>query len=136
SRALKLVRGSYAIGVLFADHPELLVTARMLSPLIIGVHPTGHFVASDIPAILPHTGDFRLVEDGRIVVLNRDSAKSYSLDLEPRESRAHRVEQNCEAAQKLGHPHFMLKEIHEAPEVVSREIAGRLDGTFDELAIL
>lgn len=135
SQALRRVRGSYALGIVFADHPDLLIGARYFSPLIVGVNHTEHFIASDIPAILPHTNDFRLVEDGQIVALRRDRVDVFSFDLKPQQVRTHRVTHDLVQAQKHGFPHFMLKEIHEAPEVVRREFAGRLEGRFDELAL-
>lgn len=135
SRALKRVKGSYALGIVFADHPELLIGARYFSPLIVGVNHTEHFIASDIPAILPHTNEFRLLEDGQIVALRRNSVQVFSFDLKPQQPRAHKVTQDFVEAQKHGFAHFMLKEIHEAPEVVRREFSGRLEGRFDELTL-
>jgi glucosamine--fructose-6-phosphate aminotransferase (isomerizing) len=141
SDALKRVRGSFALVVLFADRHDVLIGARQSSPLIVGVGRENgeRFVASDIPAILPYTNVFNLIDDGQIIELRRDQVNLYSFDLKPQSPRETVVRQSADAAQKHGFEHFMLKEIHEQPQVIQREIAGRVDASgevvFDELSI-
>jgi glucosamine--fructose-6-phosphate aminotransferase (isomerizing) len=138
--AIRQVRGSFAMVVMFADQHDLLIGARQFSPLIIGVgkEEGERFIASDIPAILPYTNMFNLVEDGQIIELRKNKVSLYDFNLKPQKPKATTVHQTYDAAQKHGFDHFMLKEIHEQPQVIQREIAGRIDGEtakFDELEL-
>jgi glucosamine--fructose-6-phosphate aminotransferase (isomerizing) len=136
--AVRRIRGSFALVVMFADRPDQLVAARRASPLIVGVKDGERFIASDIPAILPYTNEFELVEDGQIVELSRDGVRLFDFDLNPRQGRKTVVHLRHDEAQKHGFPHFMLKEIHEQPQVVQRELSGRIRGSsvaFDELTL-
>ncbi|MBI4563307.1 MAG: glutamine--fructose-6-phosphate transaminase (isomerizing) [Planctomycetes bacterium] len=132
-RALREVHGSYALAILFSDHPDFLVAARRFSPLVVGLHPEGNLVASDIPALLPITRDIRLVDDGQMVALRRERVDAYTFDLEPCRLKTQRVAGGWADTQQQGFPHFMLKEIHEQPDVVRRELMGRWNGDSEEL---
>jgi glucosamine--fructose-6-phosphate aminotransferase (isomerizing) len=133
--AVRKVHGSFAVVAMFADHPDRLLCARRQSPLIVGLNGGEHFIASDVPAILPHTGRFLPVEDGQIVDVRARGVKVFDFDLSPKRRRTTRVElQSVDAAQKHGFPHFMLKEIHEQPDAVARELLGRAGG-FDEMRL-
>lgn len=132
--AVRRVHGSFAVVAMFADHPDRLLAARRDSPLIVGLNRREHFISSDVPAILPHTGQFVPVEDGQIVDVRARKVRVFDFDLAPRRKRTARVDQPVDVAQKHGFPHFMLKEIHEQPEVVARELQGRAKG-FEELRI-
>ena len=120
--ALHDIDGSYAIVVLKADEPKLVV-ARKDSPLIIGVGDRENFVASDVPAILDYTSRVIYLEDDDIGVITRDSIniRRHNADVK---RKTHQISWNVEDAQKAGYEHFMLKEIHEQPKVIRDTIGG------------
>jgi len=124
--ALAHVRGSYAIGVLSAREPEVLVAARRDSPLVIGLGMGEFFVASDIPAVLPYTREVLVLEDGDLAVLRREGANLTGPDGLTVERRPLNVTWDPAAAEKGGYEHFMLKEIHEQPATLRDTLRGRV----------
>lgn len=126
-RALTRVRGSYAIGVLDRNQPDYLIGARYFSPLVVGLGDGENFLASDIPALLPHTRNVMWLEDGEIVALTRNSTRLYTLDGAPVEREPIRVTWDVQAAEKAGYPHFFLKEINEQPAALANALRGRVD---------
>ncbi len=125
-RAIVDLEGSFAIGVLSSDDPTTLVAARVGSPLIVGIGEGCNFIASDVPAIIRHTRKVVYLKDGQIAVLRRDGVEVMSFNGKKAEVKVDRVAFQMEAAQKQGYPHFMLKEIHEQPEVLARMLKARL----------
>jgi glucosamine--fructose-6-phosphate aminotransferase (isomerizing) len=126
-RALQRVRGSYAIGVLDRANPDWLIGARHFSPLIVGLGEGENFIASDIPAILPHTRQVVLLEDGEIAALARDAVRICTLAGTPVERAPMQVTWDLQAAEKAGYPHFFLKEINEQPAALANALRGRVD---------
>ncbi len=125
-KALAQVQGSYAVGVVSVREPDKLVAARKDSPLIVGLGQGENFIASDIPAILNHTRDVYLVEDGDIVLLTKE--KAVILDGKDHEvnREVFHVDWDTEAAEKGGFEHFMLKEICEQPDAFKKTLSGRI----------
>jgi len=78
--AIKLLKGSFALGVVLGNHPEQLIAARLGSPLVIGVGKDENFIASDVPALLKHTKDIIFLEDNELAVLTKDSVVVSSFD--------------------------------------------------------
>ncbi|MCF0144993.1 MAG: glutamine--fructose-6-phosphate aminotransferase, partial [Eubacterium sp.] len=74
------LEGSYALGILFADHPDEVYAARKDSPLIVGASDSGSFIASDVPAILHYTRKVWYMENGEIAVLRKDAISFYNND--------------------------------------------------------
>lgn len=135
-KTLEKVHGSYAIGVVSMFEPDIMVAARKDSPLIVGLGQGENFIASDIPAILNHTRDINLIEDGEVVVLTRNNVTILGQDNVPVQRNIFHVEWDAEAAEKGGYDHFMLKEIFEQPDAFKKTLSGRIqDGrvNFDEL---
>jgi glucosamine--fructose-6-phosphate aminotransferase (isomerizing) len=127
-----MVRGSYALAVVCASEPDVLVTARQDSPLVIGLGEGEYFVASDIPAVLPYTREVLILEDGDVAVLRRESARITRLDGTPIERHPTRITWDIMAAERGGYDHFMLKEIHEQPATVQATLQGKLvDGRVE-----
>lgn len=124
--ATKKLSGSYAICVLSTDEPDKIVAVRKDSPMIIGLKSDEKFVASDIPAVLKETRNVYLLEDNEYVVLNRNTAKIYTIDKEEIDHAVYKVTFDDNAAEKAGYDHFMLKEIHEQPKAVKDTISGRV----------
>ena len=126
------VRGSYALGVLFADCPGVVYAVRKDSPLIVGRAETGNLIASDVPALLKYTRTVYYIDNLEIARLTPDSIEFFNIDREPVEKQAATIEWDAEAAEKGGYEHFMMKEIHEQPAAVRDTISPRIkDGRVD-----
>lgn len=125
--ALPQVKGSYALAVVAADHPQEMVGARQDSPMIVGLGEQEAFLASDIPALLPYTRDTYILDNGEVVYLNPAGPTVMEADGTLKEKRVFHVTWDLEAAEKGGYAHFMLKEIHEQPRALRDTLAGRLD---------
>jgi len=118
-RAVGQLEGSYALAIVAVDEPDKLVVVRKESPLIIGVGDSELFVASDIPAILPHTKRVLIMEDGEMAILMPSGATIKRVDSgETVEKKPMEITWSAEMAEKKGYPHFMLKEIHEQPDAM------------------
>ena len=129
---LPLVRGSYALTVVSADEPDLILAARQDSPLVVGLAQGEAFLASDIPALLPYTRRVLILEDGELAVIRRDSVRLTRLDGALVERAPVEITWDVEAAEKGGYPHFMLKEIHEQPTTLRATLRGRVrDGRVE-----
>lgn len=126
-KALKKVRGAYAISVIHADHPECMVAAKTSSPLIVGLGEGENFVASDVPAILNHTRDIVYLEDGEMVLLYADKVQFFNIESGNEiTKKVSKISWNIATAEKGGYDHFMLKEIHEQPSSLAQAMTGRL----------
>lgn len=113
------VRGSYALAVMFSDHPGEIYAVRKDNPMIIGVTESESFLASDVPAILKYTRSVYYVGNEEIVCLKKGQADFFNLDGEKIQKQISNITWDAEKAEKGGYPHFMLKEIHEQPKVIS-----------------
>ncbi len=122
TETIKELRGSFALGIIFKDFPERVYAVRRGSPLIVGLGEGESFIASDIPAFLKYTKKYVLLEDNEIVRLDSEGAKFYDVHGIPIKKEVRIAEWGVEQAQKCGFPHYMLKEIHEQPEVVQKTI--------------
>ncbi|MCA9393457.1 MAG: glutamine--fructose-6-phosphate transaminase (isomerizing) [Candidatus Omnitrophica bacterium] len=114
-RAIKELHGAFALGVICTDHPDLLVAARIGSPLIIGLGKNENFIASDVPAILQHTKRVIYLKDGEMAALTKDGVEVFKFDGRKVRPKVDRVTFTVDAVAKAGYAHFMLKEIHEQP---------------------
>lgn len=125
--ALAQVEGSYALGVICADHPDMLVAARCQSPLVLGTQDSASFLASDIPALLPYTNEVIFLEDNELAILKKDSLRIEKItDATIVERRSQTIDWNPGMAEKAGYKHFMLKEIYEQPQAVLNTFRGRI----------
>ncbi len=125
-RALKQLRGLFAIVMLSADDPETLVAARNGPPIVVGLGDGEYFVASDIPAILSHTREVVFLDDGEMAVVTPSGVTFTDVDGRVRERRSQRVQWDPVMAERAGYKHFMLKEIFEQPAAISETLVGRL----------
>ena len=137
--ALGQVRGAFALAVVHADDPDVIVAARRVSPLIMGVSDGAAFLASDVPAILGLTHDFFILDDDRVAELRPGTISVTDLDGTPVEPSPLHVVWDLDAARKDGFDDFMSKEMHEQPNAVADTLLDRLlpDGTLvlDEVRI-
>ena len=131
-KSIKQIEGSGAFVFLCKDHPDMLVGARLTSPLIVGVGEGGNYFASDIPAVLEHTKRFIVINDGEIVELKKNSYRILNLSGDVIEREPFTVSWDAKAAEKGGFDDFMLKEIYEQPEALRQTIRRRLDDSLIE----
>jgi len=129
--ALGEVRGAYAIGVMHLDHPDRIVGARMNVPLIVGLGDGEGFLASDVPAILEHTKNVVILQEGDIADVTADGVRIIGMDGTRVERPTTRIRWNIAAAEKDGFPHFTLKEIYEQPHAIGEALRGRVDAAGD-----
>ena len=133
--ALAMVRGSYALAVLFRDFPDTLFAVKRESPLIVGWGEEENFIASDIPALLKYTRRYSVLEEGDMAVVNADGIRFYNEFAEPVEREVLTANWDREAAEKGGYPHFMLKEINEQPAAITATVSPRVENGLPDLRV-
>ncbi|HXG60822.1 MAG TPA: isomerizing glutamine--fructose-6-phosphate transaminase, partial [Planctomycetota bacterium] len=133
ARAVREMSGSFAVGVAFADRPGFLVAARANCPLVLGLGEGENFLASDPSALLPHTRRIVPLEEGELATLDASGVRLFDRALRPVSRAPLRIDWEAEGAAKGGYAHFMLKEIHEQPQTLAAEFAGREEGLGGEL---
>ena len=134
-RTLKEIKGSYALAIINAREPRMVVAARKESPLILGLGEGEYFLASDIPAILPYTRrvifledhDFVVLRDGEFLLLNQAGERI--------ERPVHTITWSPAMAEKAGYKHFMQKEIFEQPRALIDTFRGRIDPDLGEVML-
>ncbi|HSE28770.1 MAG TPA: glutamine--fructose-6-phosphate transaminase (isomerizing), partial [Gemmatimonadales bacterium] len=124
--ALREVDGAYGIAVVCSDEPDVLVAARKGSPLIVGVGDGEWFVASDASALLEHTRSVIYLDDGEMVVLNRQGYRVRDLQVRKISKAVDQIEWDLDTIERGGYEHFMLKEIFEQPESLANTLRGHL----------
>ncbi len=120
---LSVVRGAFAIALLFRDYPNLLIAARSGPPLAIGYGKEEMYIGSDAVALSHLTQQVTFLEDGDIAVLENSSAKIYNLEGKLVERKIQQSKVGTSSIDKGGFEHFMLKEIHEQPDVIRRTLS-------------
>lgn len=128
TKVLHRVEGSYALGVMFAQHPDQLFAVRKDSPLIVGQNEDGCYIASDVPAILKYTRNVYYVDNQEIVRLRGDHMHFYTVDEEELKKEAVYIDWDANAAEKAGYEHFMLKEMYEQSRTVTDTLGPRIQG--------
>ena len=126
TKIMHRMEGSYALGIIFKDHPGEVYAVRKDSPLIVGHTDGGSIIASDVPAVLKYTRDVYFIENEEIVRLKETSMEFFSVDEEPIEKESVRIEWDVNAAEKGGYEHFMLKEMNEQPKAVTDTFSPRI----------
>ncbi|MGB3648703.1 MAG: glutamine--fructose-6-phosphate transaminase (isomerizing) [Desulfobulbales bacterium] len=128
-KALKRVKGSFAVGVLWRGQPDTIVAARNHSPLVLGIsNSEGTLLASDVPALLPYTRDVVFLEDKEIAVLASDKWEVRNLATGRKiNKQVQTITWDAGMAEKAGFKHFMLKEIYEQPQALINTLRGRID---------
>lgn len=125
-QALREVAGTFGIAVLSKSAPGVIVAARRGSPLILGIGDDEYFVASDGSAIVGHTERVVYLEDDQLAVVTEDGYDVVDLDNNAQAVDIHKLDQDQTVAEKEGFDHFLIKEIHDQPQVVADTIRGRL----------
>jgi len=138
-QGLLVVRGAFALAVMDATEPNVIVAARRISPLVVGTAPGETYLASDVPAILDKASAFYAVNDDEIVRLGPEGFRAIDLEGAPVRLRQLTIDWDLETAEKGGHDDFMSKEINEQPGAIRSTLLDRRrkDGTitFDEMRI-
>ncbi len=126
--ALRRVQGHYAVAVIAEDEPETpLVCARQGPPLVVAATPNAAYLASDVLGLLPHTNQVVYLEDGDVAILGVGSLEVTDFAGQPVQREVHQVDWKPGDSGLGGWPHYMLKEIHEQPDVLARTTLERMD---------
>ncbi|MHB1457137.1 MAG: glutamine--fructose-6-phosphate transaminase (isomerizing) [Armatimonadota bacterium] len=125
-KAVARLNGSFALAIVSRFEPDMLIAVRKDSPLVIGIGADETYIASDIPAILNYTRDIIALEDNDMAIIKRNNIEITSTTGAPVSRQPFKVTWDAGAAEKGGYDHFMLKEIHEEPDVVRDTLRGRL----------
>ncbi|HET6593805.1 MAG TPA: glutamine--fructose-6-phosphate transaminase (isomerizing) [Xanthomonadales bacterium] len=125
-QAVKRLRGAFAIAVLSADEPGVVVGARLGSPLVLGVGFNEHVLASDIHPLLPVTNRFVYLEEGDVVRLDAGGYEIRGADDAPAQRPLHEADLAADAVQRGAYRHYMQKEIFEQPRAVAETLEGRI----------
>ena len=128
TKVLHRVEGSYALGIMFAEHPDEIYAVRKDSPLIVGQNEDGCFIASDVPAILKYTRTVYYVDNQEVVKLHKDHMHFYTVDEEEITKEPVTIDWDADAAEKAGYEHFMLKEMYEQPKTITDTLSPRIKG--------
>lgn len=125
--SLKRLEGAFALAIIFRDHDDLMVAARQGSPLAIGFGKGEMYLGSDAIALAPFTDTIAYLEDGDWAVLTREGLAIYDSEGRSAERPVQKSVASALMVDKGNHRHFMAKEIHEQPEVVSHTLANMID---------
>ncbi|MBD3335082.1 MAG: glutamine--fructose-6-phosphate transaminase (isomerizing) [Candidatus Eisenbacteria bacterium] len=129
-KALSHVEGTYGIAVIAADCPGHIIAARNGSPLVVGIGEKEMFLASDVSAIVANTRQVFYLEDRELAHLSKDSYQTSHMERGVVEKAIEEIPWDLEAIEKQDYPDYMLKEIYEQPEAITRAYLGRLVPEF------
>ena len=124
--AMARLEGSFALGILCADHPDKIIAVKKDSPLIFGFGKGENYIASDVPAILKHTQTVTYLDDGEMAVFDADSVTFLDRIGDKVEKKREVITWELSAAERGGYAHFMLKEIMEQPKAIQDTLSPRL----------
>lgn len=124
--AVSRLQGTYGLALLFREHPDALVAARMGSPLVVGVGHGQHYIASDSQPLVGHTDKIVYLADGEVALLTAESLKVMHRDQGPVKPNVRRLDFEAKDVELGSFPHYMLKEIFEQPESLENAMRGRL----------
>jgi glutamine---fructose-6-phosphate transaminase (isomerizing) len=133
--AIRQLKGAYAICVINKNNPDLLITARKESPLVIGINDDGYYVASDISALLTHTNKVIYLEDDEVGLVQQGLLHVKNADGELVKKEPEEVSMTVETAEKEGYDFFMMKEIFEQPKAILDTLAGRYQKSSGEIVL-
>lgn len=124
--ATKKIEGAYALCIMHNSEPNKIVATKRNAPLIIGIGENEYYVASDVPAFIKHTKKAIYLSDNQVVTLTADSLKLEDENGNELNPKVETLPWEPVALSKMGYKHFMLKEIHEQPDVIRNILVGKL----------
>lgn len=124
--SVKKLQGAYAICVIHEDVPDIIVGARKHAPMLVGIGEGENFIASDTPAIIEYTKKAIYLDDNEIAVITKDTVKITDIKGKEVKKKIEVLPWEPMALSKMGYKHFMLKEIHEQPDVIRNSLNGKL----------
>ena len=124
--ASKELDGAYALCIIHEDVPNTIIATRRNAPLLIGVGEDENFAASDVPAIIEHTKKAIYLDDNQIAVLKPNSIELFDSNNNKISPKVELLPWEPIALSKMGYKHFMIKEIHEQPDVIRNFLSGKL----------
>ena len=125
-KATKRLEGSYALGIICSNEPDVMFAVKRSSPLILGVGNGENFIASDVTALISHTKTVMYLEDGEIAEIKKSGIKVFDKSGSPVQKSTTQITWNIDAAEKSGYDHFMMKEIMEQPRAVRATLEPRI----------
>lgn len=129
--ALQRIQGAYGVAVVASDQPDRIIVARNGSPVILGIGNREMFIASDAAALVRHTQQVVYLNDGEVATVSAEGFETSTLDAAPVHKTPVAAPLAADDYDKGAHQHFMVKEIAEQPDAVSRMLQGRLDLRFN-----
>ncbi len=126
TKAMHRMEGSYALGIIFKEHPEQVYAVRKDSPMIVGNGRDGNLIASDVPAVLKYTRKVYFIQNEEIAVLTKENITFYNVDGDEISKEPTTIDWDVNAAEKGGYEHFMLKEMYEQPQTVKDTLNPRI----------
>ena len=135
SEATKQIEGTYALCVIHQDVKDTIVVTKRNAPLIIGIGENEHYVASDVPAIIQYTKKAVYLEDNQIAVLTPSTMELFDKNLNKIEPKVEILPWESMSLSKMGFKHFMLKEIHEQPDVIRNILTDKLTGCDEPIQL-
>ena len=133
--ALKQLKGAYALCVMHKDEPNLIVCARKNAPLLVAIGNNEHFIASDVPAIIEYTNKVIYLDDDEIAVVTPMDVLVTDLEGKQIPKKEEILPFEAQAVSKMGYKHFMLKEIHEQPDVIRNVLSGKLRSVEEKVVL-
>lgn len=127
SNTVNSLTGAYALGIISSAAPNTLIAARKGSPLVIGIGDGGHFIASDVSALVGLCQDFIFLEDGDIAIMDSNKVAIYDGNKALVSREIHQSNINFVSHELGKHKHYMHKEIFEQPQAVRNALAGRIN---------
>lgn len=123
---LKKIKGAYALGVISTKEPDTMIAARKNAPLLIGIGENEHYIASDVPAIIEHTNKAVYLDDGEVAIIKADALSIVDSEGKVLSKKVEVLPWEPIALSKMGYKHFMLKEIHEQPDIIRQMLWDKL----------
>ncbi|MCD8023976.1 MAG: glutamine--fructose-6-phosphate transaminase (isomerizing) [Candidatus Gastranaerophilales bacterium] len=135
SSAVSKLKGAWAFCVMHKNEPETIVATRKNAPLLIGAGENENFLSSDIAAIIKYTKKAIYLNDGQITKISKDKIQIFNEDLTPASNRMEILPFEAHSLSKMGYKHFMLKEIHEQPDVVRNILQDKIKDEISDIAL-
>ena len=133
--AVKRLEGAYALGVIFKDDPKTLYAAKKSAPLIVGLSEKGNYIASDVPAILEYTKKVIYLDNFEVAEIKENSCKITDIEGNILDKTVEVIPWEPISISKMGYKHYMLKEIHEQPDVIRQTLFNRLISSSEPIRL-